>query len=79
MKVFGELEVVQRGVAVPIRGAKQRALLAVLALKRGSPVSTDRLIDQLWGDGQTAKTGQRLAGADRPAAPNSRRVRHRHL
>ena len=60
MKVFGELEVVQRGVAVPIRGAKQRALLAVLALKRGSPVSTDRLIDQLWGDGQTARPANAL-------------------
>ena len=55
IKLFGEFEVVSGGVAIPIRGAKQRALLALLALNRGSPVSTDRLIDQLWGDGQTVK------------------------
>ena len=55
MKLLGEFEVVRGGVAVPVRGAKQRALLAILALNRGNPVSADRLIDQLWGDGQTAK------------------------
>jgi predicted ATPase len=53
--LFGELEVARSGVAVPVHGAKQRALLALLALNRGSPVSADRLIDQLWGDGQPAK------------------------
>ena len=60
MKLFGEFEVVKGGVAIPIRGAKQRALLALLALNRGSPVSADRLIDQLWGDGQTAKPANAL-------------------
>ena len=39
---------------VPVRGAKQRALLALLALRPGQPVSADRLIDVLWGDGQVA-------------------------
>ncbi len=60
MKLFGEFEVVRGGVAIPVRGAKQRALLALLALNRGSPVSADRLIDQLWGDGQTAKPANAL-------------------
>ena len=60
VKLFGEFEVVKEGVAIPIRGAKQRALLALLALNRGSPVSADRLIDQLWGDGQTAKPANAL-------------------
>ncbi len=60
MKLFGEFEVVKEGVAIPIRGAKQRALLALLALNRGRPVSADRLIDQLWGDGQTAKPANAL-------------------
>ena len=55
VRLFGEFEVVRGGVAIPVRGAKQRALLALLALNRGNPVSADRLIDQLWGDGQTAK------------------------
>ncbi len=51
VRLFGELEAVQDGVVVPVRGAKQRALLALLALHRGNPVSADRLIDHLWGDG----------------------------
>lgn len=54
VKLFGEFEVIEEGVAIPVRGAKQRALLAMLALNRGNPVSSDRLIDQLWGDGKTA-------------------------
>jgi predicted ATPase/DNA-binding SARP family transcriptional activator len=60
VKLFGEFEVVRGGVAIPVRGAKQRALLALLALSRGNPVSADRLIDQLWGDGQTAKPANAL-------------------
>jgi predicted ATPase/DNA-binding SARP family transcriptional activator len=60
VKLFGEFEVVKGGVAIPIRGAKQRALLALLALNRGRPVSAERLIDQLWGDGKTAKPANAL-------------------
>ena len=36
VKLFGEFEVVRGGVAIPVRGTKQRALLALLALNRGS-------------------------------------------
>jgi len=39
VRLFGELEAVAAGVPVPVRGAKQRALLALLALQRGQPVS----------------------------------------
>jgi predicted ATPase/DNA-binding SARP family transcriptional activator len=60
VKFFGEFEVVKGGVAIPVRGTKQRSLLALLALNRGSPVSADRLIDQLWGEGQTAKPANAL-------------------
>jgi predicted ATPase/DNA-binding SARP family transcriptional activator len=60
VKLFGEFEVLKEGVPIPIRGAKQRALLALLALNRGSPVSPDRLIDQLWADGQNAKPANAL-------------------
>jgi predicted ATPase/DNA-binding SARP family transcriptional activator len=52
VRFFGGLEVVRDGAALPVRGTKQRALLALLALNRGEPVSADRLIDVLWGDGQ---------------------------
>ena len=60
VRLFGELEAVASGVPVPVRGVKQRALLAVLALQRGQPVSADRLIDVLWGDGQAANPGNAL-------------------
>ena len=60
MRLFGELEIERDGEAISVRGAKQRALLALLALGRGSPVSADRLIDQLWSDAQTAKPANAL-------------------
>ena len=60
VRLFGQLEVVQEGMAVPVRGTKQRALLALLALQRGQPVSADRLIDALWGDGQAAHPANAL-------------------
>jgi len=54
VRFFGEFEAVEGGVSVPVRGAKQRTVLALLALHRGNPVSADRLIDALWGDEQVA-------------------------
>ena len=60
VRLFGELEALAGGVPVPVRGAKQRALLALLALQRGQPVSADRLIDALWGDGQPANPANAL-------------------
>src|SRR5271166_4849354 len=60
VQLFGELEALAGGVPVPVRGAKQRALLALLALHRGQPVSADRLIDALWGDGQAANPANAL-------------------
>src|ERR1700721_1860495 len=60
VRLFGELEAVAAGVPVPVRGAKQRALLALLALQPGQPVSADRLIDALWGDGQAANPANAL-------------------
>ena len=60
VRLFGELEALDGGVPVPVRGAKQRALLALLALQRGQPVSADRLIDVLWGDGQAANPANAL-------------------
>jgi predicted ATPase/DNA-binding SARP family transcriptional activator len=54
VRLFGELEAEQAGVPMPVRGTKQRALLALLALQPGQPVSADRLIDVLWSDGQAA-------------------------
>ncbi len=48
-RVLGPLEVL-RGGAVPVGGAKQRALLAALLLRAGEVVPVARLIDDIWGD-----------------------------
>jgi DNA-binding SARP family transcriptional activator len=49
-RVLGSLEVVDRGREIPLGGAKQRAVLAILLLHAGEVVSVDRLVDELWGE-----------------------------
>jgi YVTN family beta-propeller protein len=49
-RVLGPLEVVRDGVAIPLRRPRLRALLALLLLHANEVVSSDRLIDALWGD-----------------------------
>lgn len=49
-RVLGPVEVWRDGRPVPIAGAKARTVLAVLALHANQVVSSDRLVDQLWGD-----------------------------
>jgi YVTN family beta-propeller protein len=49
-RILGPLEVAHDGRSLALGGAQQRALLAVLLLHRGEVVSTDRLIDELWGE-----------------------------
>jgi DNA-binding SARP family transcriptional activator len=49
-RVLGSFEVVGRDGPVVLGPPRQRALLAVLLLHRGEPVSSDRLIDDLWGE-----------------------------
>jgi DNA-binding SARP family transcriptional activator/tetratricopeptide (TPR) repeat protein len=58
-RILGPLEVHSDGQPVPLRGPRQRALLAILLLHAGETVSTDRLIDLLWGE--TAPAGARKA------------------
>jgi predicted ATPase/DNA-binding SARP family transcriptional activator len=53
-RVLGGIEVVRRGTPVPMGGPKPRLALALLAAHRGSVVSTDRLCEELWGDGLPA-------------------------
>ena len=48
--VLGPLEVTRGAESLTPRAAKQRALLTVLLLNANSVVSTDRLIDDLWGE-----------------------------
>lgn len=74
-RILGPLEVVEDGRALALGGKKQRAVLALLLLDAGRVVSTDRLVDQLWGETPppTATTSlqntisrlRKLLGADR--------------
>jgi class 3 adenylate cyclase len=50
VKLLGPLEVFVDGRSIELRRKKQRALLAFLALRAGEVVSTDRLVDELWGE-----------------------------
>ena len=49
-RVLGPLEVRDGEGSLPLAGAKQRALLALLLVHANQVVSRDRLIDELWGD-----------------------------
>src|SRR3954447_13274669 len=49
--LLGPLEISEDGRRFSITSAKQRGLIALLALNAGSVVSADRLIDGLWGEG----------------------------
>ena len=49
-RILGPLEVVHHRRLVPLRGAKQRAVVGLLALNSSRPVSPDRLVDELWGE-----------------------------
>ena len=49
-RILGPLEAHEGGRPLPLGGEKQRALLAVLLLHANEVVSTDRLLDELWGD-----------------------------
>ena len=57
-RLLGPLEVEGDGGALALGGLKQRAVLALLLLNAGRVVSTDRLIDALWGESppRTAST-----------------------
>ena len=48
--VLGRLEAYSDGVELELGPRKQRALLALLLLNANHVVSTERLIDDLWGD-----------------------------
>ncbi len=49
IRLLGPLQLVRGDSVVPLPRRQQRALLAVLALHAGEVVSTDRLIEDLWG------------------------------
>jgi len=61
-RILGPLEAIDHERPVALGGPKQRALLAILLLRRGEVVSSDRLIDQLWGERPPATAAKTLQG-----------------
>ena len=47
-RLLGPVEAVVDGRTLRLGGRRQRALLALLLLERGHPVSADRLVEELW-------------------------------
>src|SRR5436190_10090858 len=50
MRILGPLQVIDADRVVPIGGPRERALLAVLALRAGDAVASDVLVDAIWAD-----------------------------
>ena len=49
-RVLGQLEVRREQSALDLGSYKQRALLALLLVHRNQVISSDRIIDEIWGD-----------------------------
>jgi DNA-binding SARP family transcriptional activator len=49
-RILGPLEVLDEGRTITLRGARLRALLALLLVHANETLSTERLIDELWGE-----------------------------
>jgi DNA-binding SARP family transcriptional activator len=54
-RILGPVEVVDETGPLSLGGQRQRAVLALLLLNVGSVVSTDRIVDEVWGE-QPPKT-----------------------
>jgi DNA-binding SARP family transcriptional activator len=66
-RILGPLEVIDDGQPISLGPAKQRTLLAVLVTRANEAVSTDELVDALWGSEPPA------------SAPNAIQVHISHL
>jgi len=62
-RVLGPLEVLQGDRLVRVGGARQRSLLAVLLIRANELVSSDRLIDELWGARPPSEAANALQAA----------------
>src|SRR4029450_6804676 len=60
VRLVGPLELRIDEKWVDLRRPKQRALLALLALRAAEVVSTDRLVDELWGEARPKYAGGAL-------------------
>jgi DNA-binding SARP family transcriptional activator/tetratricopeptide (TPR) repeat protein len=51
INLLGPVEVVRDGIPRPVTGSRRKAVLAVLALRRGEVVGVERLVDSVWAAG----------------------------
>jgi len=70
LRVLGPLEADRDGDALVLGGAKQQMVLALLLLEANHVVSTDRLVDWVWGD----ESGERSPGTLQVYMSNLRRT-----
>jgi DNA-binding SARP family transcriptional activator/WD40 repeat protein len=61
IRVLGPLQVGVDGRVVPLRGVRQRRLMAALVAMPNRVVSSDRLVDMVWGDTPPDGAGAALA------------------
>lgn len=61
-RILGRLEALDDGVDVAPRRAQPRALLAMFLLHPNEPLTTDRLIEALWGEAAPATADKALQG-----------------
>ena len=61
-RVLGVIEALEDGLPVSLGGPKQRSVLAMLVLDANRVVSTDHLVDGLWGDDPPLRAARDPAG-----------------
>jgi DNA-binding SARP family transcriptional activator len=63
VRLLGPVDITLDGVSRPVPGLRRQAVLAALALHDGQVVSTDRLVEIVWG---TAAPPTSYSGATLP-------------
>ncbi len=59
-RLLGPLEVVDDNRPLELGGAKQRSVLAILLMNANELVTTDQLIDEIWGGTPPAKAAKNI-------------------
>ncbi len=60
VKLLGPLWIGVGGTEIVLSGPRQRAVVAALAIRANQVVSTDTIIDDVWGDDPTGRAGHSL-------------------
>lgn len=70
--ILGPLEVLDQHRRIEVSSAKERLLLAMLVVHANEVVSTDRLIEVLWGGTTAGHRREHVANPRFPLAPGAR-------